>query len=141
MDVEIEFEHNLKPKGKKRRKRKSNLSLNQSKKKRKKYSYGKIVRIKKCDVVEDNNESNIEDLSNVNDAVESNKFQVTHCEIERKQNTENQSGNVIGESSNEAHFNQAEDKECENTYFQNCLDKCTNELIKPVLENLTRRDY
>ena len=138
MDVEVEFEHNLKPKGKKRRKHKTNLSLNQSKKKKKKYNYGEIVRIKKCDVEEDKNESNSEDVSNGHDALQSNEFQVIHCEIESNQNTENQSGNVIVESSNEHDLNQAEDNQSEKTYFQNCLDKCTNELIKPVLQNFDK---
>ena len=88
VDAEVEFEHNLKPKGKKRRKHKSNLSLNQSKKKRKKYNYGDIVRFKKCDVEEDKNESNSEDVSNGHGALQSNEFQVIHCEIESNQNTE-----------------------------------------------------
>ena len=100
MDVEVEFEHNLKLKGKKRWKHKSNLSLNQSKKKRKKYNYGEIVRIKKCHIEEDKNESISEDVLTGHDALQSNEFQVIHCEIESNQNTENQSGNVIVESSN-----------------------------------------
>ena len=70
--------------------------------------------------------------------MQSNEFQVIHCEIESNQNTENQSGNVIVESSNEHNLNQAEHNQSEKTYFQNCLDKCTNELIKPVLQNFDK---
>ena len=108
MDVEVEFEHNLKSKGKKRQKLKSNLSFNQSKKKRKKYNYGEIVRIKKCDVEEDKSESKSEDVSNGHNALQSKEFQVIHCEIESKQNNDNQTGNVIVPSSNEHDLNQAE---------------------------------
>ena len=126
----MEFEHNLKAKAKKRRKRKTNLSLNQSKKKRKKYNYSEIVRIKKCDIEEDKNESNSEYVSTGHDALQSNELQVIHCEIECNQNSENQTGNVILDTSND----HAENNQSENTYFQNCLDKCTNELIKPVLQ-------
>ena len=70
--------------------------------------------------------------------MQSNEFQVIHCEIECNQNSENQSGNVILESSNEHDLNQAENNQSEKTYFQNCLDKCTNELIKPVLQNFDK---
>ena len=86
-------------------------------------------------------ESKSEDVSNGDDALQSNEFKVIHCEIGSNQNTENQSGNVIVESSNEHDLNQAEDNQSEKTYFQNCLDKCTNELIKPVLQNFDKRDY
>ena len=116
VDVDVEFEHNLKPKQKKRQKRKTNLSLNQSKKKRKKYNYGEIVRIKKCDVEEDKNKSNSEDVSNGHDVVQSNKLQVTHCEIECNQNSENQTGYVSLDTSNEHDLNQAENNQSENIF-------------------------
>ena len=134
----MEFEHNLKPKKKKRRKRKANLSLNQSRKKRRKYNYGEIVRIKKCDVEEDKNKCNTEEESDGDDGVQSNKLNVTHYEIERIQNIKNNTVNVSLDSSNEHHLNQAESNESEKTYLENCLDKCTNELIKLVLQNFDK---
>ena len=138
MDIDVEFEHNLKLKPKKRQKRKTNLSLNQSKKKRKKYNYGETVRIKKCDIEEDRNNSKSEDLSNVHDVVQSNELEVRHCEIECNQKSENQTGNETLDNSNDHDLNQAENNKSENTYFQNCLDKCTNELIRPVLQNFDK---
>ena len=70
--------------------------------------------------------------------MESNKCQVIHYKIENNQNIENQSGNVIVDSSNEHDLNQTEINESGKTYFQNCLDKCTNDLIKPVLQNFDK---
>ena len=96
------------------------------------------MRIKKCDVEEDKNKCNSEDVSNGDDVVQSNELNVIHCETERNQNSENNTGNVSLDTSNEHHLNQAENNESENTYFQNCLDKCTNELIKPVLQNFDK---
>ena len=138
MDVDVEFEHNLKPKVKKRRKRKSNLSLNQSKKKRKKYNYSDIVRIKKCDVYDNCNDSKNEHVSTGTDAVEINHLKVTHCPNEIDKTFANESINEILQNENEVHLNNSENNKREETYFQNCLDRCTNDLIKPVLENFDR---
>ena len=96
------------------------------------------MRIKKCDVEEDKNKCNSEDVSNGDDGVQSKELNVIHYEIERNQNSENNTGNVSLDTSNEHHLNQAENNESENTYFQNCLDKRRNELIKPVLQNFDK---
>ena len=46
--------------------------------------------------------------------------------------------NVSLDSSNEHDLNQADSNYSENTYLENWLQKCTNELIKPVLENFNK---
>ena len=46
--------------------------------------------------------------------------------------------NVSLETSNEHHLNEPESNNSEKTYLENCLDKCTNELIKPVSENFDK---
>ena len=138
MDVELEFEHNLKPKTKKRRRRKTNLSLNQSRKKRRKYNYGEIVRIQKCDSEDDIKECDNEDLLICDNGVKSNVLNVVHCQEQSKESTENNNLNVTSDNSNENNVSESETIGTERTYFENCLDKCTNDLIKPVLENFDK---
>ena len=98
----------------------------------------KLSELRSVTLKKTKNESNSEDVSTGHDALQSNELQVIHCEIECNQNSENQTGNVILDTSNEHDLNQAENNQSENTYFQNCLDKCTNQFIKPVLQNFDK---
>ena len=70
--------------------------------------------------------------------MKSNVLNIVHSEVEWNQNTENNTVNVSLESSNEHHFSERDSNETEKTYLENCLEKCTNELIKPVLQNFDK---
>ena len=70
--------------------------------------------------------------------MESNELNVIQCEIVPEENNDNNDVNVSVETSNEHDVNQADSIHIESTYLQNCIQKCTNELIKPVLENFDK---
>ena len=96
------------------------------------------MRIKKCYSEEYINECDNEDLCNSDNGVQSNVLNVVHCEVERKESTENNTVNVSLENSNDNNVSQSESNGTEKTYFENCLEKCRNDLIKPVLQNFDK---